>query len=950
MATAFRSAQSVTNGTAGTSVTVSKPAGIVDTGATRDQLIAYIASTGAPTVTAPAGWTLITSVAASTSVKISVYRKLASSEGSSWTWTLGTSQRNWGWVGAYTGVDPTTPVVGFATTDVLGTSTVLMPSTPFFPTVLSHGQGVFGGAAVRIASGAATTWTPGSSERADLSTNAGSGTDIAGSISDGQNAGIYEDGYAPSSTASQAQTAGAAVSLTLRPYFVPYIGGPLTICVEAAFGADPDSDQSGWTWTPITVYVLEPESGPAVIFTGGKPNATSTADPSKMSLTLKNLAGEWTHPAGVFYGGLAVNLPIRLWVSGFGVDATGKGYHRGTAFLTSAKPRWDSTLNYSVIDVVARGRLWRARQDDQPLHSAAYRTVMNMNGIRPTAYWSGEDKAGADAFVSAVPGVAQAVSAGMTLGFDNSFAGSDTVARLSEASSLFATVPPYTPSNQWTAVWSYRIPAEPVADTMLMTIFTVTGITWDITLVPGTSAIRLSAVDYIGAPLLSTLTGALDESLFYGKSCAFSLGTTKNGTGQDYVFWVLPDEAPATGITLTLASAAHGNVAAFQMKPSAGLDDGAFGHLALYGDFSANPSEALVLPFNYEDAVLHGHAGEWPWARFQRLCTEEGIAYKLGQSSNQYLKMGTQGIGTLADLLAECEAVERNVMHDIGADLGDTGLLTFPSAGDRENRTADLTLSMLPGSGQVSPGFEPTLDDQALVDDVEIKRVAGYSWHTEDAAAVAKYGRRSQVLTLNLFDTHHLVDIAGTILAQGSLGGYRFPTVGWNLRNPNTWAAIEAWLACEVGAKLTVTDPPSQYPPDDIETFVEGYTEEVGTWHWAVRANLSPAELQNVGIMAVDLTDTNPLLGRANWDACVLAEDLTTTEPGVDVTATPLITTDANNCPFDIFIGGERMTVTACVGASNPQTLTVTRSANTVVKAHTTGAPVTLAHPMIATK
>jgi hypothetical protein len=44
-------------------------------------------------------------------------------------------------------------------------------------------------------------------------------------------------------------------------------------------------------------------------------------------------------------------------------------------------------------------------------------------------------------------------------------------------------------------------------------------------------------------------------------------------------------------------------------------------------------------------------------------------------------------------------------------------------------------------------------------------------------------------------------------------------------------------------------------------------------------------------------------------------------------------------------IGGERMTVTAVTGSSSPQTLTVTRSVNGVVKSHATGVPVVLADP-----
>lgn len=53
-----------------------------------------------------------------------------------------------------------------------------------------------------------------------------------------------------------------------------------------------------------------------------------------------------------------------------------------------------------------------------------------------------------------------------------------------------------------------------------------------------------------------------------------------------------------------------------------------------------------------------------------------------------------------------------------------------------------------------------------------------------------------------------------------------------------------------------------------------------------------------------------------------------------------LWTTAAAQFPFNIMVGGERMTVTAISGASNPQTFTVTRSVNGVVKSHAAGAEV----------
>jgi hypothetical protein len=67
----------------------------------------------------------------------------------------------------------------------------------------------------------------------------------------------------------------------------------------------------------------------------------------------------------------------------------------------------------------------------------------------------------------------------------------------------------------------------------------------------------------------------------------------------------------------------------------------------------------------------------------------------------------------------------------------------------------------------------------------------------------------------------------------------------------------------------------------------------------------------------------------------------------VAVTDGALWTTDPAECPFDIRCGGEVMTVTAVSGSSSPQTMTVTRSVNGVVKGQVAGEDVRLAQPAI---
>jgi len=101
-----------------------------------------------------------------------------------------------------------------------------------------------------------------------------------------------------------------------------------------------------------------------------------------------------------------------------------------------------------------------------------------------------------------------------------------------------------------------------------------------------------------------------------------------------------------------------------------------------------------------------------------------------------------------------------------------------------------------------------------------------------------------------------------------------------------------------------------------------------------------PASVQVVGIY-----DDSRF--RYHSDGSTISEDLTTTETDVSVaTASGPLWSHADG-DFDIVIGGERMTVTAISGTTSPQTFTVTRSVNGIVKEHSSGSTVDLFQPTI---
>lgn len=108
MAIAFRAASTLSYGTR-TNSTISKPSGVVD----GDVLIMqYVLEGSSPSATAPAGWTVIddkTINAYGVYYRTWVMRRVASSDGASYTWTHSSAYSS-ATIAAYSGVDGTTPL------------------------------------------------------------------------------------------------------------------------------------------------------------------------------------------------------------------------------------------------------------------------------------------------------------------------------------------------------------------------------------------------------------------------------------------------------------------------------------------------------------------------------------------------------------------------------------------------------------------------------------------------------------------------------------------------------------------------------------------------------------------------------------------------------------------------------------------------------------------------
>jgi hypothetical protein len=129
-----------------------------------------------------------------------------------------------------------------------------------------------------------------------------------------------------------------------------------------------------------------------------------------------------------------------------------------------------------------------------------------------------------------------------------------------------------------------------------------------------------------------------------------------------------------------------------------------------------------------------------------------------------------------------------------------------------------------------------------------------------------------------------------------------------------------------------------------VDLIVTGWSETLKPRWWEITFTCDPGGPWNVAVA------DHPTFGKVGTDGSALAADVDADDTTLSVTVTdgPTWTTDPAEMPIRIDVGGEHMDVTAITGSSSPQTFTVVRSVNGVIKAHDAGASVALAHPAIA--
>lgn len=588
----------------------------------------------------------------------------------------------------------------------------------------------------------------------------------------------------------------------------------------------------------------------------------------------------------------------------------------GTASITNKKVRftgevtgwpreWDNSGNDVWVNVEAAGIVKRLGAGARPFESTLRRKIPSTSNL--LAYWPMEDREGATVFASPVPGVRPLVATGWTKATEATLVGSKPlptiVADGVTQTYISGRVPaPASATTQWHVEFMYNIDSVPGSNSGLLR-FAGTGTVAQWEIMVRTDTFHLNGFDSDGTVIVNWDHNVVFPNNVLRGWNRCRLIAEQNGGNVDWYLVLITVDASSEFSTSSYAGTV-GRINAIsggQPYYGTGLNGTSIGHIAVWSQWSLNA-------FNYAD---HGHSGETAQERFARVCGEESVPYEAFDAVPDQTSelMGPQPIDTLLGVVRDCETSDHGLLFE--------GRDNFRLAyRDRWSLVNQHVKSTFDYEDDLMPGILPVDDDQLLKNDITAQNFKGSSARhqvTEGRLSVNAppngVGPYPDQIDVNIDSDDRLDDHSGWAAHLGTYDDARFPAINFDLAARS--GIIEDVIRLDVGDRLQITGTPPKLSYDGVDVLLNGYTETIQQFAWEYTANCRPAVPWTTGVLDDDE------LGRADTDGSTLATGITSTATTMDVWSTDLHgwTRDAADFPFDVAMGGERLTVTAITGS-----------------------------------
>lgn len=606
--------------------------------------------------------------------------------------------------------------------------------------------------------------------------------------------------------------------------------------------------------------------------------------------------------------------------------------------VSSLPQTWDNTGKVVKVSLEAAGVIRRLEANATPLRSPIYKNFINLS---PTGYWPLEDSNGALQAGSAVAGSPNAYLSDITFASDSTLAGSNGCMVLGSTGPVFSGTAKNSISNsttQCSLVVFFKFPSIPLSNVTLFSLSVAGGAAARVDWVVETTSYRVNVYDSAGTLLLT-------NAFLYGAGAqptnwiGLNLRLQPVGANTGMTFdWYQVGSNPANYYNsgVTTYPGVPGRFSKVLIQGIAALGGVRIAHIFLTQlDFPF----VIASFFSYSS----GYAGELAGNRWVRVLTDAGVSGRVLGLATDTEPMGAQPVDTIMNILYECADVDGGEIIEPRNRLG----LDYRT---RESMLNQYGLGLSYGYGlpvkQLSGTLAPVPDDLGVANDITLSRRNGASAQvTLDSGPMSTLdptlggiGRVQSAPEINNATDDRLLALAQYMLGLGTWPEARYPTMQVQMHRISAFTFYDSSftlaVSTDVGDIFSITDLPPFLPPEALVLIARGQNETLTQFTWDITFNATPGQPYSVNALSSIASE----MKRADSSNTVLNAAITSTATSAafkTTTGALCVTTAANptEFPFDLMLAGERVTVTAITGTTSPQTATLTRSVNGIVKA-----------------
>lgn len=597
-----------------------------------------------------------------------------------------------------------------------------------------------------------------------------------------------------------------------------------TVTVEIAFNATYSTPTASRTWTDVSSYVSL-EQGISINY--GRQDELSQADANTLSLTLDNRDGRFTPGLSTspYYPNVKIGRPIRVTST----PSDGTASTRFVGFIEEWPVSFPGTDARSWVQVSATSRIARLGLD-RPARNIVTETILP---DAPLAYYTFGEEPGAVLAADSSGRGAQSLTmygAGTAPDFGSVNGPTTdglTSATFSPGTSAMQSFPSISGGEVTIECFLY-FPTGTSGTTTVMEVVdgAYNGLVFRVSS-PGSGNTSYRGV----GPNGGTQIGLEIGNFFAGSLHHWAF--VHDGVQTLRTYW---DGDLHYTDNLSLYAKPWGylsNFRVFSLFSGTTPPPCTISHAAVYGwQLSASQIAA------HATAGLNGFAGETGDTRFSRYTSWASIPSSettIDAASSVAIGHEDTDGKQIIELLRDLEVAEQGTIFD-----SRDGKLRFQPRSSRYALTPGLILSTT--SQQVGDDYAPKLDRSGLVNRAEVTNPTRTTQYVfDDTNSQSEYGIATISVTSMAASNYELAGLASWLVASKSTpqmrAGSATVDVAMQSGGSPTGAAC---LALDVSSVIRIDNLPAQLGGGFVDYFVEGYTEQVGTYTYTITYNLSP--------------------------------------------------------------------------------------------------------------